>query len=54
MINAWDLSVGFYPGVLVGFRSYPNTGNGVENHVLYLPFIDLCLTIEKEINDKHE
>ena len=54
MINAWDLSIGFYPGVLLGFRSYPDTGNGVENHVLYLPFIDLCLTIEREINDKHE
>ena len=54
MINAWDLSIGFYPGVLLGFRSYPDTGNGVENHVLYLPFIDLCLTIEREINDKHK
>ena len=54
MINAWDLSIGFYPGVLLGFRSYPDTGNGVENHVLYLPFIDLCLTIERETNDEHE
>ena len=54
MINAWDLGIGFYPGVLLGFRSYPDTGNGVENHVLYLPFIDLCLTIEREINDKHK
>ena len=52
MINAWDLSIGFYPGVLVGFRSYPNTGNGIENHVVYLPFIDLCLTIEREVNEE--
>jgi hypothetical protein len=49
MIIAWELNIGFYPGILIGFRSYPNTGNGVENHVLYL-----CLTLEKEINDKHE
>ena len=54
MITNWELSIGFYPGILLGFRSYPNTGNGLENHVLYLPFIDLCLTLEKEINDKHE
>ena len=52
MINAWDLSVGFYPGVLVGFRSYLNTGNGVENHVIYLPFVDLCLTIEREVDEE--
>ena len=54
MITNWELSIGFYPGILIGFRSYPNTGNGVENHVLYLPFIDLCLTLEKEVNDKHK
>ena len=54
MITNWELSIGFYPGILLGFRSYPNTGNGLENHVLYLPFIDLCLTIEREANDKHE
>ena len=54
MITNWELSIGFYPGVLIGFRSYPDTGNGLENHVLYLPFIDLCLTIEKEANDEHE
>jgi len=54
MITNWELSIGFYPGVLIGFRSYPNTGNGVENHVLYLPFIDLCLTLEREANDEHE
>ena len=54
-MTAWDLSIGFYPGVLLGFRSYPDTGNGVENHVLYIPFVDLCLTIEKEIeNEEHE
>ena len=54
MIIAWELNIGFYPGILIGFGSYPNTGNGVEHHVLYLPFIDLCLTIEREANDEHE
>ena len=36
MIVDWELSLGFYPGVLLGFRSYPDTGNGLENHVIFL------------------
>ena len=39
----WEISFGFYPGIMVGFRTY----NEVEknNHVLYIPFVDICLTI---------
>ena len=39
----WELSLGFYSGILIGFRTY----NEVEksNHVLYIPFVDACLTI---------
>lgn len=39
----WDLSFGFYPGILIGFRTY----NVVEvsKHVLYMPLIDICLTV---------
>ena len=39
----WDLSFGLYPGILIGFRTY----NEVEktNHVLYIPLIDICLTV---------
>ena len=43
---SWEITVGFYPGILVGFRSYEN--NDRNNHVLYIPFIDICLTIMKE------
>ena len=39
----WEFSVGFYPGVLLGIRSY-NERNKY-NHVIYLPFVDFCLTI---------
>ena len=39
----WEFSVGFYPGILFGFRSY--TERNKNNHVMYLPFVDLCLTI---------
>ena len=41
----WEFSVGFYPGVLLGFRSY--TERNKQNHVMYLPFVDFCLTIFK-------
>ena len=50
MITGWEISLGLYPGILLGFRSYID--NGVENHVLYIPFIDLCLTIEREVNEE--
>ena len=39
----WEFSVGFYPGILLGFRSY--TERNKNNHVMYLPFVDFCLTM---------
>ena len=41
----WELSMGFYPGILLGIRSYVE--RYYVQHVLYLPFIDICLEIEK-------
>jgi len=40
----WEISIGFYPGILFGFRSYVDDSDK-SNHVLYIPFIDLCLTL---------
>ena len=39
----WELSFGFYPGILTGFRTYREEGKS--NHVLYIPFVDVCLTV---------
>lgn len=39
----WELSIGLYPGVLLGIRSYQN--EDLTDHVLYLPFFELCLTV---------
>ena len=39
----WEFSVGFYPGILLGFRSY--TEEDKDNHVFYIPFVDFCLTL---------
>ena len=45
MRNDWALSFGFFPGLLIGVRSYVEKYK--TNHVLYLLFIDICLTIYK-------
>ena len=45
MRNDWNLSFGFVPGFLVGVRSYVEQYR--TNHVVYLLFIDICLTIYK-------
>jgi hypothetical protein len=41
----WELSVGLYPGILIGARSYVE--QDYIQHVVYLPFIDFCLEIER-------
>ena len=41
----WSLSVGFYPGILLGGRTYEEEKQ--VTHVLYLPFVDICLTVLK-------
>ena len=48
-MREWELTVGFYPGIMIGFRTYPQDYR--YNHVLYLPFIDICLTVLKKINE---
>lgn len=42
----WELSIGLYPGVLIGIRSYVE--ENFTEHVLYLPFVDICLTTFKD------
>ena len=42
-MKEWNLSFGFYPGLLAGFRTYNEVKK--TNHVLYIPFMDVCLTV---------
>jgi|TARA_Y100000361_G_C10924070_1_gene220420 hypothetical protein len=51
-MKGYEISVGFYPGLLLGVRSYavPGENNRVD-HVFYLPLIDLCLTIYKDVEE---
>jgi|TARA_R110000764_G_scaffold81758_3_gene161671 hypothetical protein len=45
-MNNWTLEIGLYPGVLIGARSYIQ--DDIAEHVLYIPFIEMCLTVERE------
>jgi len=48
-MKAWRISVGLYPGILIGIRSYEQ--EDVVQHVLYLPFIDIAFEFVKEENE---
>lgn len=51
----WDLSVGFYPGILIGMRTYHGLNQEGEyrtSHVFYLPLIDLCIDIYDDIRER--
>lgn len=41
--NWWSFEIGFYPGILLGFRTYEFSDANM--YVLYLPFIDFSLEI---------
>jgi hypothetical protein len=40
----WEISIGLYPGILFGSRVYEEAE--YSTWVLYLPFVDVALTIE--------
>ena len=42
----WSISVGFYPGILLGMRTYNEEDQNV--HVLYIGIFDICLTFYYE------
>ena len=48
--KAWALSVGLYPGILIGFRSYEDDEK--TTHVAYIPFIDLALEVYKNVEEE--
>ena len=41
----WSLSIGTYPGILLGMRSYEEENQ--TTHVFYLPLIDIALEVYK-------
>ena len=51
-MEGWEISVGCYPRSELGFRSYVQEDRN--NHVLYLPFLDVCLTILNKNNEQNK
>lgn len=47
----WELSIGIYPGILFGFRTYVAE---TDMWVLYVPFVELCLEIFNEDYEEDE
>ena len=45
MKDNWEISFGTIPGILFGMRTYREELRN--NHVIYLGFLDICLTIYK-------
>jgi hypothetical protein len=43
--KAWAIELGLYPGILIGFRTYPE--ENMITHVLYMPFVDIALIMER-------
>jgi len=43
-VKSWTFSIGIYPGILFGIRTYEEVD--FKTHVLYLPFIDFALEID--------
>ena len=43
MKDNWEISLGFYPGILTGFRT--NKERNKTNNVIYIPFVDICFTV---------
>lgn len=42
--TVWEISVGFYPGILIGIRTYELEEYNV--YALYLPFVDISLKVK--------
>ena len=45
--TGWEMSTGIFHGVLFGIRTYED-GDYQVDHVLYLGFIDICLSLYYE------
>jgi len=44
-VNKWSFSVGLYPGILIGMRTYDFEESRM--HAFYLPFVDFILEFPK-------
>ena len=48
--SEWSVSIGVYPGILFGARTYDSPYSTM--YILYLPFVDISLEIFKSKLDE--
>ena len=46
--SGFEISLGLYPGVLLGVRSYEYASGELIDHVIYIPFVELCISVYYE------
>ena len=46
---SFEVNVGFYPGVVVGIRTYHDVG--FTTHVFYLPLVSLHVVVENDFEE---
>lgn len=51
-MKSWTISLGLYPGILFGARTYESEYS--TQHVIYIPFIDICLEIFEPEEEEDE
>lgn len=44
----WELSVGIFTGVLLGYRQYLDQEENKIDHVLYVGLFDICVSLYYE------
>lgn len=49
-MKTWTLSLGLYPGILFGMRTYESEYS--TQYVLYIPFADICLEFIHEEDEE--
>lgn len=47
--SEWSVSIGVYPGILFGARTYESFYS--TTFVLYLPFIDIAFEVFKDVDE---
>ena len=46
---SFEVNVGFYPGILIGLRSYHDIG--FTTHSFYLPLVSLHVVVENDFKE---
>jgi hypothetical protein len=47
-MRSWEISLGVFPGILFGIKTYEYDHEEYIDHVLYFCCFDICLTIYKD------